>query len=155
MSIEDFPIEQTKLGEEKNELTPESSNEEGWEVLEEELDKVRLLLKHWEAVNISITPKRKRRRFCKSHQKLRKLVLWKKREKDQDNQKGELEPISDPPNLEGRSKYLYYVGAKDCINMEQQWKQGFQQIKPEPHTQPKKPKRKGALGSRNKETLRQ
>ena len=50
------PIEQIDPGEEKSELTHKSSNEDDWEVPEEELDKVRLLLKHQEAVNISITP---------------------------------------------------------------------------------------------------
>ena len=56
--------------------------------------------------------------------------------------KGGIEPISDPPNLEGKSEYLYYVGAEDCINMEQQWKQGFQMVKLVPDTQPKKARKK-------------
>ena len=67
VSIEDVPIEPTILGEENSKLSLESSNEEDWEVLEEELDKVKLLLKDWEAVDISITPNRRRRPFCQSH----------------------------------------------------------------------------------------
>ena len=45
VSIKDVPIEQTNPSEEKNKLTYKSSNEDDWEVPEEELDKVRLLLK--------------------------------------------------------------------------------------------------------------
>ena len=48
----------------------------------------------------------------------------------------------EPPKLEGKSKYLYYVGAEDCVNMEQQWKQGFPMVKPLPDTQPKKARKK-------------
>ena len=59
VSIEDVPIEPTYPGEENNELTPESNNEEDWEVLEEELDKVRLRLRHREAVDISTTLERR------------------------------------------------------------------------------------------------
>ena len=40
VSIEDVPIGQFNQDEEKSEVTYESSNEEDWEVLEEELDKV-------------------------------------------------------------------------------------------------------------------
>ena len=39
---------------------------------------------------------------------------------------------------------MYYVGAKDCIDTEQQSKQGFQQIKPRPNAQPKKAKKKSS-----------
>ena len=56
VSIEDVPIGQFNPNEGKSKLTYEFSNEDDWEALEEELDQVRLLLKHQEAVNISITP---------------------------------------------------------------------------------------------------
>ena len=56
---------------EKSELEEEVSDED-WEVPKEELDKVRLLLKNRESVNISINPEKKPRRFCKSHQRQRK-----------------------------------------------------------------------------------
>ena len=46
VSVEDVPIEPTSPGEENSKINLESSNEEDWEVPEEELDKVRLLLKH-------------------------------------------------------------------------------------------------------------
>lgn len=35
-----------------------------------------------------------------------------------------------PPKFVGKMDYLYYVGAEDCVKMEQQWKQGFQMVKP-------------------------
>ena len=62
-----------------------------------------------------------------------------------ESQKGNSEPIPEPLNLEGKSEYLYYVGAKDCIDMEQQWKQGFQQTKPGPDTPPRKARKKRSL----------
>ena len=39
-------------------------------------------------------------------------------------------------------EYLYYVGVEDCVNIEQQWKQGFQLVKPVPDTHPRKVKKK-------------
>ena len=73
---------------------------------------------------------------------MRKQVIWESKEKNKESQKGNSKPISEPPNLEGKLEYLYYVGAKDCIDMEQQWKQGFQQIKPRPNTRPRKARNK-------------
>ena len=55
------------------------SDGEDWEVPEEEIEKVRLLLKHQEVVDLSLSEdKKKKRRFCKSHQKLRKRELKEK-----------------------------------------------------------------------------
>ena len=44
--VEDVPIGKFSQDEGKSELTYESRDEDDWEVLEEELDKVRLLFKH-------------------------------------------------------------------------------------------------------------
>ena len=33
-----------------------------------------------------------------------------------------------PPNLLGKNKYLYYVGAEDCIKDEVKWQYGFQLV---------------------------
>ena len=71
VSVEDVPIEPASSGKENGRPNLESSNEEEWEVPEGELHKVKLLLKHREAVNISITPNRSRRWFCQIHQKRR------------------------------------------------------------------------------------
>ena len=50
VSIEDVSIERDSLGEKEGEITDKSQDEIDWEVPEEELEKVRLLLKHREAV---------------------------------------------------------------------------------------------------------
>ena len=82
VSIEDVPIEPTSPSKKNSKLNLESSNEEDWEVPEEELDKVWLIIKqHREALNISITPERKQRHLCKSHQKLRNRCANKKKRK--------------------------------------------------------------------------
>ena len=104
VSVKDIPIEPTSLGEEDSRPSLESNNEEDWEVLEEELDKVTLLLKHQEAVTISITPNRRRRLFCQSHNKLSKQVIQESKEKNKESQKGQSKPISEPSNMEGKSK---------------------------------------------------
>ena len=53
-----------------------------------------------------------------------------------------MKPVPDPPHLKGKSEYLCYVGAKDCVNMEQQWKQGFQMVKLILDPQPQKARKK-------------
>ena len=64
-----------------------------------------------------------------------------KKEESEDRD-GEVKPVPKPPLLEGKPEYLCYVGAEDCVNMEQQWKQGFQMVKPILDPQPKKAKKK-------------
>ena len=46
VSVEDVHREPTSQDKEDGKPSPKSSNEEDWQVLEEELDKVRLLLRH-------------------------------------------------------------------------------------------------------------
>ena len=50
---------------------------------------------------------------------MRKQVIGESKEASEEGQKGKLETILEPLNLEGKSEYLYYVGAEDCIDMEQ------------------------------------
>ena len=69
--VESVSLDTPSLRSKKDELEDEAS-EEDWEVPEEELEKVRLLLKNWEPINISINPEKKPRRFCKIHQRKRK-----------------------------------------------------------------------------------
>ena len=99
----------------KIELEEEVSDED-WEVPKEELDKVRLLLKNRESANISINPGKKPRHFCKSHKRQGKQTTPRGESKEQN---GEAKPVPDPPHLEGKLEYLCYVGAEDCVNMEQ------------------------------------
>ena len=71
VSVESVFPDTPSVGSGKSELEEEVSDED-WEVLDEELDKVHLLLKNRESVNISINPEKKPRRFCKNHQRQRK-----------------------------------------------------------------------------------
>ena len=138
VSIESVFPNTPNLGDGKSELNKEVSDED-WEVLKEELDKVLLLLKHREPINISITPKRKPRRFCKSHQRQRKRTTQRG---EKDKQNGEVKPIPEPPHMGGKLEYLCYVGAEDSISIEQQWKQGLQMVKPVLDPQPQKAQKK-------------
>ena len=62
VSIESVFPDTPSLGGGKIELEEEASDKD-WEVPKEELDKVCLLLKNRESVNISINPEKKPRRF--------------------------------------------------------------------------------------------
>ena len=53
-----------------------------------------------------------------------------------------MKPIPEPPHLGGKLDYLCYVGAKDSISIEQQWKQGLQMAKPVLDPQPQKTQKK-------------
>lgn len=93
------------------------SEEGDWEVPASKLKKIRLLLRHKEAINLPISEEKKKHKFCKSHQKLIKKGLREKREKAQALQK-EDEASFDPPQFAGKNEYRYYVGADDCIKNE-------------------------------------
>ena len=71
VSVESVFLDTPSPGSKKSELEEETSDED-WEVHEEELAKVFLLLKNRESIDISINPEKKPRRFCKSHQRQRK-----------------------------------------------------------------------------------
>lgn len=50
-----------------------------------------------------------------------------------------------PPNFSGKNKYLYYVGAEDCVKDEVKWRYGFQLVqkaKEQGQPNPKKVKKK-------------
>lgn len=57
-------------------------------------------------------------------------------------QEKENEAAYGPPQFEGKIDYLYYVGAEDCVKMENRWKEGFQMVKPTPVLKPKKSRMK-------------
>ena len=106
------------------------------------MEKIRLLLKHREPVDLPIELEKKPRKFCKSHQKLRKQEIAKKKQEAKLKQEKEDEATYGPPKFEGKTEYLYYVGAEDCVKMENQWKEGFQMIKPTPVLVPRKSRKK-------------
>ena len=64
--VESVSPDTPSLRTEKDELE-DGVSEEDWEVPEEELEKVCLLLKNREPIDISIDPERQPRRFCRSH----------------------------------------------------------------------------------------
>ena len=69
--------------------------------------------------------------------KLRKRELIEKKAKAQETLKAK-EEATMAPKLAGKAEYLYYVGAEDCIKMEQQWRHGFQLVKPKEDLKPRK-----------------
>ena len=81
-------------------------------VPEEELEKVRLLLKGREEILLDIPVDKPKRKFCKSHKKFHKQAV---EEQKQQRQK-ELEDVDkehfEPPNPFKKNEYLYYVGAR-------------------------------------------
>ena len=105
-------------------------DDEDWEVSEEDLEKVRLLLKERE-VPLDIPPSKARRRFCKSHRKFQKQAEKARREKKKQEGEEELdkEHFLSPPNFSGKNEYLYYVEAQDCVKAEVKWQHGFQRVR--------------------------
>ena len=138
VSVESVSPDTLSSRTEKDEPKGGVCKEDG-EVPEEEVEKVRLLLKNREPIDISVKPESKPRRFCKSHQRLRKKTTLRG---EKDEPEREVKPIPEPPHLEGKSEYLCYVGAKDSISIEQQWKQGLQMAKPVLDPQPQKAQKK-------------
>lgn len=123
VSVEDIPLERVNPSESKSEFFDIPLDEDDWEVPEEDLDKIRLLPKHREPIDLPVCVEKKQRRFCKIHKKLRKREIREKREEARVEQEKENEAAYNPPKFEGKTEDLYYVGAKDCVKMEQQWKQ--------------------------------
>ena len=113
-----------------NTLTDPDFDADDWEVSEEDLEKVRLLLKERE-VPLDIPPSKARRRFCKSHRKFRKQAEKAQREKRKQEGEEELdtEHFVLPPNFPWKNEYLYYVEAQDCVKDEVKWRHGFQHVK--------------------------
>ena len=84
---------------------PNFDDDDDWEVFEEDLEKVRLLLKERE-VPLEIPPSKARRRFCKSHRKFRKEAEKARREKKKHEREEELdkEHFVPPPNFSGKTE---------------------------------------------------
>ena len=101
-------------------------------VPEEELKKIRVLLRGRIGVDMKIPLDKQKQKFCKSHRKFCKQALKEKKEKEkraqEDIAKEHFEPPEIPPEFEGKNKFLYYVGAKDCIKEEVKRQYGFQLV---------------------------
>ena len=125
VSIEDtFEAEKADM-EESDDI---NSDEEDNIVLKSELEKIWLLLKGREDVELSVPSDKPMRKFYKSHQKFCKQELKKKREKQKEEEKDRDWEHYIPPNLKSKNKNLYYVGVEDAIKDEVKWRYGFQLI---------------------------
>lgn len=144
VSVEDLSGGKTTSAESDGEFLdiPLEDKDNDWEVPEEEVEKIRLMLKHRDPVDLSLEQEKRPRKYCKSHQKLRRREIDKKKQEAKLRLDKEDEAAYGPPNFEGKTEYLYYVGAEDCVKMENQWREGFQMIKPNPVLVPKKARKK-------------
>ena len=112
VSIEDLPSAESADDERWEDM--ESDNEDTFVVFERELEKVRLILKGREGVDMEIPSDKQKRRFCKSHKKLRKQEGSEKRErKRKEAENVDATHFVPPPNFSRKNEYLYYVGATD------------------------------------------
>ncbi|KAI5070420.1 hypothetical protein GOP47_0014763 [Adiantum capillus-veneris] len=105
---------------EVNDLNGSEGYDSGDSVVpKEELEKVRLLLKGREEIALELPRDGPKRKFCKSHRKVRKQAVKEKREQlhkeQRDQDEDHFKPPKIPPEFQGKNEFLYYVGAKDCI----------------------------------------
>ena len=120
VSVEDISTERVYPSEGEGEFLDIPLDDDDWEVPEDKVEKIRLLLlKHREPVDLPLDSKKKPRRFCKSHQKLQRREVREKRDRAKLEREKEDKAAYGPPTFEGKTKYLYYVGAEDCAKMEQ------------------------------------
>ena len=75
------------------------------------VENVKMLLRQGKGVEVSLKCEKKKRQFCKSHQRLRKESTKRYEAKENKSQDAEDEDGSNPPHLLGKNEYLYYVGA--------------------------------------------
>ena len=99
-------------------------------VPKESLEKIRVLLRGKEGVDMKTPLDKSKQKFCKSRSKFCKQALNERKEKEKralgDVDKGYFEPPETPLEFEGKNKFLYYVEAKDCTEEELRWRYGFQ-----------------------------
>lgn len=119
-------------------------DEEDFDVPESELEKIRVLLRGREEIELDVPNDKPKRKFCKSHRLFRKRALKEKRERAKKEQEEIDAKELEPPKISGKNEYLYYVGAKDCIKNEVKWRYGFQlvqKLNEKENQNPKKNKR--------------
>ena len=125
VSVEDLPLAESaddELGEYIE------SDEDDFIVPESELEKVRMLLKGREEVELEIPRDMSKRKFCKSHRKFCKQEILEKKERERKEKENADAEHFVPPKFSGKNEYLYYVGARDCIKEEIKWRYGFQLV---------------------------
>ena len=97
-------------------------------VTESELEKVRMLLKGREGVEVEIPRDKPKRKFCKSHKKFCRQEVRENKERKRKALENVDAEHSVPPDFSGKNEYLYYVGAQDCVKDEIKWRYGFQLV---------------------------
>ena len=102
-------------------------------VPEEELEKIRVLLRGRKEIAQEISKDKPKCKFCKSHRKFWKQVVEEARRKKakelEDVDKDHFIPPVIPPKFKGKNEFLYYVGAEDCVKEDVRWRYGFQLVK--------------------------
>ena len=127
---EEVSIKDLYLAKSTNDEFCEEDLDKDFVVPEWELEKIQVLLRgQEEGIDMEIPCDKPKHKFCKSHRKFWKQEVREKREQKQK----ELEDLNgihlvQSPNLLGKNKYLYYVGAEDCIKYEVKWRYGFQLV---------------------------
>ena len=114
-------------------------------VPEEDLEKIRVLLRGREEIALEFPKEKPKRKFCKSHRKFWKQAVEEARQRKakelEDLDKEHFIPPEIPPDFQGKNKFLYYVGAEDSVKADVRWRCGFQLVKnlnKEGNTNPKK-----------------
>ena len=124
-------------------------------VSEEELEKIRVLLRGRDEVALEIPKTKPKRKFCKSHRKFRKQAVAEAKkikavEEDVDRQ--HFIPPVIPPEFQGKNEFLYYVGAEDSVKEDIRWKHGFQLVQNLNKNENTNPKKKRNRKPRVKKT---
>ena len=130
VSIEDFSEGMNATADDELEEHDHSDtgSDDDFEVPQSELEKVRMLLRGRQEVDLEIPMSTKPRKFCQSHRKFRKQALKQKREKEnKEKTDKEMEDFK-PPEFTGKNEYLYYVKAQDGIKNQVQWKHGLRSM---------------------------
>ena len=102
-------------------------------VSEEDLEKIRMLLRGREEIALEVPKVKPKCKFCKIHRKFCKQVVaeakcQKAKEIEEVDKEHFVLPII-PPKFKGKNEFLYYVGAEDCVKADVRWRYGFQLVK--------------------------
>ena len=85
---------------------------------EHRVENVKMLRRQGKGVEVSLKCERKKRRFCRSHQRLLKESTKGYEDEETKAQDTEDGDDSNPPHLSGKNEYLYYVGAMNTSKEE-------------------------------------
>lgn len=88
-------------------------------VSKEDLEKVRILLRGRDSVDLDLPKHESKRKFCKSHRKYKKKAIAEAKlntAKEIDDTEDECKTKPElPPQFKGKNEFLYYVEAKDLV----------------------------------------